>query len=821
MEVIVFSHTHWDREWYRPYQDFRIRLCDVIELIIKELQSNKMDCFYLDGQTVVLEDYLEIYPDKKPQIQELIENKKLFIGPWYVLADEFLVSGESLIRNLLTGIKQAKSIGCSDFFGYLPDSFGHNSEMPKILSSFNIKRAVLWRGAGDKKSEFRWESDDGSSIITTYLTEGYFQDVLHSETTLKDKSQKIKKVLDLIKKRTVSEKLLLPIGGDHLGPVFNLKQTLSELNMHIQEYELKQDKIQQYFSGIKLPESGLEVVKGELRDNDRSPVLPGVLSSRLYLKQLNAGSTWLLSKITEPLQVFLNNMGIDKNRRNELDYAWKLLLKNHPHDSICGCSVDEVHEENKLKFIQVSQICNSIISSCMNQLSGMIPKNSIIACNLSNYDFTGLIKIKTCDKIPEDLPSQLVGSTADFPEEILVNTQKAPFSEDMREIREYLVFAENIPAYSIKTLFSANCQDKVEVYPDSIKNSFIEIKINPDGSINFTDLKTGKCFENLHTVTKRTDVGDSYNYAPIEDEKPIRAKFINTEILEKGPLRGVLKINYQLETLISTKIIINAASKRSEFITSWENYTENHLMQIKFNLPKKIYKTVTENTFGLAEREFDPDYCIEDHITAEKGKELKTNSAPMQRFIFAQGLGILTEGLPEYVVSKKTLAITILRATGNLSATSLNTRNFPAGPPLKTPGNQCKGKNTVRYAIYAGKKPKELFKQADEFMGNIFARQGRSIDKNAGFFNKNLIKISNSNMLIYAVKAPESIEINGVVLRVFNVSENPEETFLNSEISFKGFMEVNSLEEQVSEKYNMDKKIKFKPKELKSLLIFK
>ena len=154
VKVFLFPHTHWDREWYKPFQDFRIRLVEVMDGVLKEFASGNLEHFYLDGQTVILEDYLQLHPEKEEEIRNLIKAKKLFVGPWYVLADEFLVSGEALVRNLLAGINQAKKFGCEDFFGYMPDSFGHNSQMPQILSSFGIKNAVLWRGVGDKKSEF-------------------------------------------------------------------------------------------------------------------------------------------------------------------------------------------------------------------------------------------------------------------------------------------------------------------------------------------------------------------------------------------------------------------------------------------------------------------------------------------------------------------------------------------------------------------------------------------------------------------------------------------------------------------------------------------
>ncbi len=724
MEVIFFSHTHWDREWYRSFQDFRIRLADVMERVIGELEAGRLEYFYLDGQTVILEDYFELYPEKKALIKEFTGSKRLFIGPWYVLADEFLVSGESLVRNLLVGINQAKKYGCDEFFGYLPDSFGHNSAMPMILASFNIKNAILWRGAGDGKTEFTWQSPDGSSVLATYLREGYFITGNFDETAEK------------IRPHSVSDKILLPVGGDHIF-------IPAQGGKNIKDYLDNLDKFAE----------NLETVTGELRDNSRAPLLPGTLSARLYLKRLNARITWKLSRICEPLQVFLGT-----NRKQELDYAWKLLLKNHPHDSICGCSVDEVHEENVSRFKQVDQVCNALIERCMPVEQG--DRERITVYNLSNYAFTGVVKIR------QDV----------FPRKIMLDTQKAPMSEDMQEQKEHLAYVENIPPFSARCIRPGKAPKPMDITENII---------------------------NRHAITYRPDVGDTYNYCPKKGEKSLKARILKTEIIEKSSLRNILRVHYRLNTDITTDIITTSGSKRVEFITSWENTLKDHVIQVKFRFPEKIYETVAENTFGLIKRRFNPDYRIEKHMPAEKGRELSTNTAPMQRFVFTQGLGILTEGLPEYGVSGNDLFITILRATGKLSGVSLGTRNLPAGPPLSVPGAQCAGRQTVRYAICEADSPQELFRHADEFMGCTLAEFGEA---QSGDF----LTINNPDILVYGIKFPEKTD--GIITRAVNISDKPQKTGFNSE-----FIETDSLEEPISGIYGINEEIIFKPGELKTV----
>ena len=726
MKIIAYNHTHWDREWYKTFQEFRLRFVEVMDLIIKEIRNENIDCFYLDGQTVILEDYFELYPENKVLIKELINKNKIIIGPWYALADEFLVSGESLFRNMLIGVKQAQELGCNKFIGYLPDSFGHGSEIPSILSAFGIENAVLWRGAGSQKSEFIWKSEDNSSVIATYLIEGYFQNILHYDIPVEEKAEKLKEFLDKIKEYSATDYILLPVGGDHLGPVLGLKKQLEEIGNKLNDYSFEAGGVFEYVEKVKSL-TDLNKFKGELRDNSRNPILQGTLSTRLYLKQENAVSSWKLSKLTEPFYSFLQTAGFIPARNNELDYAWKMLLKNHPHDSICGCSIDEVHDEMMPRFAQVNQIADGLILRGQNALSQLVNKDSLWVYNASDYEFSGVVNIKTNKNLSESLEKQFIKYTREFPKEILLDTQRPPFSEDIEEFKEYLVYVENIKPHSINIIgedFKYSKQpDSVKIQENFIQNSRIKIDVNSDGTLKFTDFELNKTFDGLHYFYDRADIGDTYNYSPLENDKPLKSKFVKAEIIEKGKLRSILRVYYELDipayfdeekkirsvethkTIITTDISLTTGSKRAEFSACWENKSKDHILQIKFAFNEAVKETYAENTFGIIKREFDPDYSLKENMPISKGVELKTNTAPMQRFVWTNGLGVITEGLSEYGASGNELYITALRSVGKLSKLSLNIRNFPAGPPLDTPGAQCLGKHAVRYAICAAENP--------------------------------------------------------------------------------------------------------------------
>ncbi len=821
-KILIFAHTHWDREWYRTFEEFRLRLIEAVDEIISQLEQNKIKSFYLDGQTVVIDDYLEIYPDKLEKIKKLIKKKRLFVGPWYSLPDEFLVSGESLIRNLLIGINSAKKLRCKDFIGYMPDSFGHNSNMPSILNSFGLKNAVLWRGAGELKNLFRWTSEDGASVLALNLTEGYFQDIFSKDIPSKEKTVHIKNLIENLKKFAVTDKILVPAGGDHIGIVGDFDRQLKEISKINDDFSLESGSIFKYLKEVKYNPDEIETFKGELRDNSRSAILPGTFSTRAYLKKLNAIAAHKLCKIAEPLQALTSFAGICPDKRNEIEYAWKLLLQNHAHDSICGCSIDEVHRENVLRFEKVIQISDWISSKCLNEIAKGINKEDFALYNASDYEFSGVVKVKTKNELPKNLTAQEVSKKRVFPDEVLYDLSRAPMMEDMADFTENLIWVENIKPHSLKIVTPNTKFGKfaeVSISENRLSNSLIQIYVNSDGSINVAILNDGLTFNNINIIESIADVGDTYNYCPVKNDKPQKAKFISSEIHEKGSLRSILRLKYQLEPLdnyIIVDICLAAASARAEFEVSFKNSINDRLIKLKFPLKDKITETLSENNLGLIKRNINPDYDIKDYMPAEKNKELKTNSFPMQRFVWSQGLGIITEGLQEYEVNQNELSVTVLRSVGMLSKAYLETRAFPAGPPLEVREAQCHGMQTFRYALYLTENPQELFREADFFMGSVLAKEGISSEESS-LKNTQFFSFDNPNIYVCAVKSPENKKQKGAVVRLLNLSEKNQTIILNSDLNFSKYIEVNSLEKELSKRKSIDIPIDIKAFELKTI----
>ena len=189
MVLSVVHHTHWDREWYQSFEAMQIRLRDALRTVVKRIEQGEIDSFYLDGQTCVLDDYREIVSEEEfGHLEKLIRSGKVSVGPWYVLADEFLCPPEACIKNLEIGRRMAKKYGSFCDIGYLPDTFGHIGSMPQILKEFGIACAVIWRGADPKACEVLWEGNDKSRVAVLVLStrDGYYQTFLKHETYEKE-----------------------------------------------------------------------------------------------------------------------------------------------------------------------------------------------------------------------------------------------------------------------------------------------------------------------------------------------------------------------------------------------------------------------------------------------------------------------------------------------------------------------------------------------------------------------------------------------------------------------------------------------------------
>lgn len=634
-QVIAYLHTHWDREWYREFEVFRLRLLRVFDNVLEMLGSGKIPSFYFDGQVSALLDYLEIRPEKEQIVRQFIKEKKLFIGPFYCLIDEFLTDRTVFEKNIEIGMKIAKDFGCEDFIGYFADTFGHSKNIPPILQKYGIDKIMVWRGVPDLPSEFVF-----NGVNTINLVRGYFMDIFSSPKTIEEKAEWLKGNLDKIAQKS-NDYILLPIGADHLGVEPDIAEQIEAVNAILANpadggdiYEIKLSNPFEYFELVK--DNFKTEWNDELRDNSKTFILPGCYSARMRLKQYRTEASYRLEQADRLQKHFGGNYSAI------VQYAYKLLIQNHAHDSICGCSTDAVHFENYSRYEKILQIANTIIEELKlnNNEAFELVKNS-------GYEFKSTEKLEGFNIIRQE---------GGFDTKILYDTQKIPVTEDYKQI--YTLQKRQTP------------QNEVQM---EIREK--ELKINNIG-IQFV---------------RYQDNGDTYNYGP--------------GAADMGEFATILEVIRYDETdsfLIRTdffNVFLTRTENLINFRFEWNNQIKDCIWQVKFDLPNPVCKTFSEDMNMIIERDFDPNYNMRQHLPKERGIEAKTNFAPMQRYIGAQGFGIVTKGLTEYEVFKNSISITLLRSTGVISNPKNSARSTPAGPPLEVPGAQQLGFNRTELSI--------------------------------------------------------------------------------------------------------------------------
>ena len=622
------------------------------------LENREIPSFYFDGQVAALQDYLELRPEKEVLVKMLIADKRLFVGPFYCLVDEFLTDGTCFRKNLEIGMQIARNYGCKDFIAYLADTFGHSQNIPEILKEYGIDKAVVWRGCGDKiPANFKF-----GGINTVNLVRGYFNDIFSTDKTIEEKAEFLKHNLDLIAEKS-GNTLLMPIGADHLGVPADIMEQIEAVNEILEDYTITVGSLFDYFEKVKFKEN----INTELRDNSKTFTLQGVYSSRSKLKRLNTECSYKL-ELADKLQY---NFGA--NYDSAIDYAYRLLLQNQAHDSICGCSTDMVHEENIVRYNKILQIADTII----NEISITQPEN--LSMSFKYPDKYKILEIQRT-KIEENV--QIIEKKKGFPRDLLYDINKIPVTEDYTTI--YTMLKEFNPD---------NRQPDLIVKSTNLFNLNINLSVE-DGKLVLYD--KAKRYDNFIEFVRCKDYGDSYNFGPVKDDVEEIAEIKSSKVLEEGPFRSTLRI---MTSFFTVDVSLYKKSKLLRFKIKWLNLSSNKRWQVRFNFPNKVKEVKSEDMNMLITRKFDPDYDIRENLPTEKGKEAKTNTAPFQRFAWVNGLGIVTKGINEYEVKDNHFALTLLRSTGMISNPKNPARTTPAGPPIEVPGLQQLGENEVEFAI--------------------------------------------------------------------------------------------------------------------------
>ncbi|KRE49117.1 alpha-mannosidase [Paenibacillus sp. Soil724D2] len=629
--VHIISHTHWDREWYLPYEKHHVLLIKLMDTLIQTLRKDDgYRSFHLDGQTIILEDYLQIRPEMKETLEQLIRGGRIHIGPWYVLQDEFLTSSEANVRNLLIGHRDAKAYGCISKLGYFPDSFGNMGQAPQLLRQADIKNAVFGRGVKptgfnnevsesqayeSPYSEMFWEAPDGSKVLGILFANWYSNGneiPVNPEAASKYWDKKLAEVSQYAS----TPHWLFMNGCDHQPVQTDLTDAIGTAEKLYPDIRFIHSNFEDYLSEVNRTIPGdLSVIRGELRSQhtDGWSTLVNTASSRVYIKQRNQEGQTLLEKVAEPLAAFAYQAGCPYPH-HLFTYAWKTLMQNHPHDSICGCSVDEVHVEMMTRFEKSKHVAESIAHDSLTWLAERVDTSvfsgygkeatPFLVTNTTGWERSGTVTVQLeLNRVYfrdgrdfRDMRQDVKQKSLDDVVLVDVGGKPIPFGlEDMgihfgydlpddkfrqpyfaRAVRVTFE-AANVPALGYKTYaLTRDASLKLLLSPTSLivskhamENEYLSVQIAEDGSLTVTEKLEGTVYKGLGVYENTGDIGNEYMYRQACGDTAVTTRGIpaSIRIQEDTPYRASIEIVHELEIPASAEELLEMERKELVWFT--------------------------------------------------------------------------------------------------------------------------------------------------------------------------------------------------------------------------------------------------------------
>ena len=841
------SGTHWDREWYRPFQEFRLLLVELIDDLLDLMEGdNGFEYFHLDGQTCVLEDYLEIRPECADRLSKLIQAGRILIGPWFTMPDLFCPDEESLIRNFLAGRRISREWGVEPMpVAYTCDMFGHPSQMPQIYAGFDLKHCVLGRGTNEYTSPafFHWQAPDGSQVFVFKLQDhlgygafmkarGFMESDLYpdKEEAMRLAKESLKEYIDHEVSRTNGNTLCLIDSLDHKKPAKDAPTYVKMIHDVAPTVQAKHSTLPEFFADAEKTAADLPMKIGELREPSKNVnpylwLIPNCVSSRIRLKRANDECQILLERWVEPWMALANNDGANLSE-NYLKIAWKNLLLNHAHDSICGCSIDQVHRDMIFRYDQ----CRVLGQQLRNKAFGYLTANCK-ELGQADHEFTIIIanpvpwKRKEVVQFNVDLPldfptvftegfagSQDIKSftlhTDDGREipyqrlSIIPQTQeRTAFAQVENQIGDgeftrYRVAAEVVlPALGFTSLLVKPCPipyrliGSLRTGPNSAENEYMAIAIESNGSLTLTDKASGETYRDLLTFEDKSEIGSGWFHASTATDELVlsSAAKAHLSVVHDGPqlvtFKVIITMNvpFQYDRLhekrsearidlpITNYITLRKSSKTVDIETVIDNPAEDHCLRLQ--IPTDI---VDASTY-LAHHPFD---------FVERNIQLNPETAHWQEvelvekpFLHLQAIGhekgglvfLGCGGLHEGGVrddQRRTMQVTMLRSFRRTYTTD------------GEPDGLEKGEIHHRYALmpYSGELDKGLvIRKAMELQSGLLTRQSGKISsgypkltgnkKTQQSFTEQL----SHHLLISAIKKAE--DGDGLILRFWNPTD--------------------------------------------------
>ncbi|EOV8972050.1 mannosylglycerate hydrolase [Cronobacter turicensis] len=739
--VHITPHMHWDREWYFTTEASRILLVNNMEEILTRLEQDAdYLCYVLDGQTAVLEDYFAVKPQHRERVRALVEAGKLIIGPWYTQTDTTIVAGESIARNLLYGLCDCRPFGEPMKIGYLPDSFGMSGQLPHIYNQFGITRAMFWRGCsarhGSDKTEFLWQSADGSSVTAQVLPLGYA-----IGKYLPEEEAALRKRLDpcfaVLEKASLTREILLPNGHDQMPLQQNIFAVMEKLREIYPQREFVMSRFETVFAHIEAMRETLPTLKGEFIDGRSMRVHRTIGSTRMDIKIDHAHIENKVVNLLEPLAAIAWSLGFEYHH-GLFEKMWKEILKNHAHDSIGCCCSDAVHREIANRFSLAHDMADNLLTFYMRKIVDSMP-----ACDGDKLTLFNLMPcprnevINTTVRLrgqrfalwdEQGAPVAYFIRAARALDPGLVDRQLVHYGHDEPFMEYDIQLFQPLPAMGYATLrlepgvTGKQCQAPEQDAP-RLENRFWRITVNANGTVRLEDKQSGLTYDQVFELEESSDDGDEYDYSPARAEWVLRSGTQTAEhqIIHEAwqshatirlamnvpvnlAARAARQCNGYLEAQL--RVTLSHNSPRIDVAVTLNNQADDHRVRLRIPTPFACEQVLTDTQFGSVYRP------VEDDAMA-RWEEEGWEEAPVPVWNFlnyaaleqqGQGIALFTEGLREVeIVGERhdTFALTLLRGVGALGKGGLALRpGRPSGIHLPTPDSQMRGELSCRLSLW-------------------------------------------------------------------------------------------------------------------------
>ena len=763
--VHVVSHTHWDREWYHPAGRFRQRL---VALIDELLENDSSDApFLLDGQAVILDDYAELRPERVTALARRLRNGSIEAGPWYVLADELIPSGEALVRNLLTGRRVLRRLGAEPPpVIYSPDAFGHTAALPLLAHGFGCESAIVWRGYGGSRwptgDTVRWESRDGASVILFHLPPDGYEFGSSLPSIPADANERWRRVYTTLGRRSRTGVLLLQNGADHHALQGDLDGALDVLSAAAAPISVERSSLRRFARVLVKRARGVDLprVHGELRDSyGYTWTLQGTFATRARQKRRNAHVERLLVRDAEPWAAIASRAG-GATRRHLVDAAWRSVLLSHPHDTLCGCSIDDVARAMDARLDDATAQATGIRDDAVLDLVGHDPvdartrktdwRSLVLVRNRAARPRGGIAELEIESFLadvsvgPGSRPPERVRQVVsprllhgDVPVQLLVTRRANRRTEsprhypdnDLVEIRRVVAWLPPVAGYSITPLpidegrGGAPPADIgagiVSATSETLDNGTLRVSLEQDATITLAASDGAWSIPRAISIEDVGDRGDLYTHSPFGPVRTVE-RYVRSHLVHSGPLRGEIETRWRIVVPsaadrrladarrgergagfvdLRVRLRLDAAAPFLRVIVDGLNGAMGHRLRVRFRTGVATPHVVADAAFGPVDR------VPIDVSDAERQVEAPPPTGPLHRYVSlfdtTRGATVYSDGLAEYEADASgDVAVTLVRAVGDLSRNDLPERPGHAGWPVPTPEAQMLGPFAGEFAVF-------------------------------------------------------------------------------------------------------------------------